>query len=74
MNRRRHQDDSKNFEEMNFKEQAQAISMRLLNIEQMTTANLRRAREEGRDVTDVLETRYQQVLTLAGRVQQSNAK
>ena len=70
MSQKRHQYDSKNFEELSFKEQAQAINMRLLNIEQMINANLCRAQEENRDVIDVLERRYQQVLSLAERVRQ----
>ncbi len=70
MSNKRHQGDSKNFEELNFKEQTQAINMRLLNIGQMINANLHRAREESRDVTYLLNTRYQQVLALAEKVQQ----
>ena len=50
-----------NFDELNFKEQAQAITMAINQLGFKIDANLRRAREENRDEGKTLEKRLDQV-------------
>ena len=53
----RHQNDTKTFEELTFKEQAQAMNMTALQFRKQLNANLRRAGEEGQDVESTLRAR-----------------
>ncbi len=57
MNPRRHQNDSKNFEELTFEEQVKSMNMAAMQFRKKLTAHLRRAEEEGRDREDVLRNR-----------------
>jgi len=54
---RRHQNDSKTFEELTFKEQALAMNAAAAQFRKMLDANLRRAAAEGRGVDRVRATR-----------------
>jgi hypothetical protein len=49
-NRRRYRGDTKTFDELTFKEQAQAINMTAVQLRRQITAHLRRAEQEGRDL------------------------
>ncbi len=57
MNTRRHQGDTKNFEELDFKEQALAMNAAAAQYRKMLDANLRRAEQEGRSVATVRRVR-----------------
>lgn len=57
MNPRRHQDDTKTFEELTFNQQSLAMNMTALNFRRQLKAHLRRAQREGRDREDVLRRR-----------------
>lgn len=49
------------FDELNFKEQAQSITVAIRQLRLKIDANLRRAREENRDEQEILEKRLEQV-------------
>jgi len=57
MNPRRHQNDTKTFEELTFEEQVLAMNMNALQFRKQLKAHLRRADKEGRSRHDVLVTR-----------------
>jgi hypothetical protein len=57
MNPRRHQSDTKTFEELTFEEQTKAMNMNALQFRKQLVAHLRRAEEEGRSSREVLKTR-----------------
>ena len=57
MQPRRHQNDTKTFEELSFEEQTKAMNMTALQFRKQLTAHLRRANEEGRSEQDVLRKR-----------------
>ena len=57
MNQRRHQNDTKTFEELTFGEQIKAMNMTALQFRKQLTAHLRRADEEGRSRREVMNTR-----------------
>ena len=57
MNSKRHQGDSKTFEELNFKEQSLSMNMTALNFRRQLQAHLRRAEKEDRNLTAVLRKR-----------------
>jgi len=44
-----HQNETKNFEELEYAEQAKSINAQLLNLERAILANARRAKAENRD-------------------------
>jgi len=54
---RRHQNDTKTFEELTFKEQALAMNAAAAQYRKMIDANLRRAEADGRSVARVRQTR-----------------
>lgn len=56
-NIRRHQNDTKTFEELTFKEQAQAMNISAIRFRRQLDAHLRRANKEGRCEKDVLKGR-----------------
>lgn len=55
------------FDELNFKEQAQSITTAINQLGLMIDANLRRAREEGRDEHKIRESRLAQVERMLNR-------
>jgi hypothetical protein len=57
MNQRRHQRDTKTFEQLTFVEQVKAMNMNALQFRKQLEAHLRRADEEGRNRSEVLNTR-----------------
>lgn len=50
-----HQNHTKDFDELNFKEQAQSINAMTLNLEKSFRAHIRKAVDEGRDPIKVRE-------------------
>jgi len=56
-----------NFDELNFKEQAQSITAAINQLGFKIDANLRRARHEGRDEQRILERRLAQVERMLDR-------
>ncbi len=69
MNRtRRHQGDTKTFEELTFAEQAKAINIRVVGLERSVRAHLRRAAQQNRDVAQVRRKCINQVLRLLDRL------
>ena len=56
------------FEELNFKEQAQSITATINTLERMINSHIRRAREENRNVEDLLERRLEQVQRMINRM------
>jgi hypothetical protein len=54
---RRHQADTKTFEELTFNQQVLAMNMTALNFRRQLKAHLRRAEEEGRETESVLRIR-----------------
>ena len=70
MNRtRRHQRDTRNFEELTFAGQAKAINIRIVILERSVRAHLRRAAQEGRDIRQVRQKCIGQVRRLLDRLQ-----
>lgn len=57
------------FEELNFKEQAQSITMTINVLGRMIDSNQRRANEENRDTDDILVRRLNQVQRMIDRRQ-----
>jgi hypothetical protein len=57
MTTRRHKGDTKNFDELTFKEQALAMNAAAAQYRKMLDANLRRAVEEGRSAPSVRRIR-----------------
>ena len=55
------------FEELNFKQQAQSITAWINTLERMINSHIRRAREENRDIDDILERRLEQVQRMINR-------
>lgn len=56
------------FEELNFKEQAQSITATINTLERMINSHVRRAREENRNVEDILERRLEQTQRMINRM------
>ena len=56
-----------NFDDLNFKEQAQSITAAINQLGFKIDANLRRAREEGRDEQSIRERRTDQVERMLDR-------
>ncbi len=65
---RRHQDDTKTFEELTFAEQAKAINIRIVGMERSIRAHLRRATQEGRNIDHVRQKCIDQVRRLLDRL------
>ncbi len=65
---RRHQGDTKTFEELTFAEQAKATNIRVVGLERSIRAHVRRATHEGRDVDGVREKCINQVRRLLNRL------
>ena len=57
MRQRRHKDDTKNFDELTYEEQAKSLNMAALQFRKRLDAHLRRADSEGRLRSEVLEKR-----------------
>ena len=66
--RRRHKDDTKDFNELNFGEQARSINAHIVQLQQSIRAHLKRAESEGRDVGRVHEKCINQLWRLVDRV------
>ncbi len=69
LNQRRHQGDTKTFEELTFAEQAKAINIRLVVLERSVRAHLRRAASEGRSLNRVRQKCTNQVQRLLHRLE-----
>lgn len=65
---RRHQGDTKTFEELTFAEQAKSINIHDVGLEHSIRAHLRRANRERRDVTQVGNKCKNQLRRLLGRL------
>lgn len=69
MNRtRRHQGDTKTFEELTFAEQAKAINIRVVGLERSVRAHMRRASQEGRNTGQVRQKCVEQLHRLLQRL------
>lgn len=64
-----HQRHTKDFEELNFKEQAQSINAQFANLGKALKAHLRKAKAEGRDTRKVREKCVSQAVKLTQRIQ-----
>ncbi|MCK4913680.1 MAG: helix-turn-helix domain-containing protein [Planctomycetes bacterium] len=56
------------FEELNFKEQAQSITAKINTLERMINNHIKRAKEENRNVADLLKRRLEQVQRMINRM------
>jgi hypothetical protein len=65
---RRHKDDTKDFNELTFGEQARSINAHIVQLQQSIRAHLRRADNEGRNVGRVHEKCINQLRRLLDRV------
>jgi hypothetical protein len=65
---RRHQGDTKNFEELTYSEQAKAINIRVVGLQRCMAAHKRRAAKENRDVNMVSTKCKNQIQRLLSRV------
>ena len=65
---RRHQGDTKTFEELTFAEQAKSINIHVVGLERSIRAHLRRANRERRDVIQVGNICKNQLRCLLGRL------
>ena len=64
-----HQGHTKEFDELNFKEQAQSINAQFANLGKAVKAHLRKAKVEGRDMERVREKCMSQADKLVHRIQ-----
>jgi len=69
--RRRHKDDTKDFNELNFGEQARSINAHIVVLQRSITAHLKRAEYEGRNVGRVQDKCTNQLRRLLARVTKS---
>ena len=65
---RRHQGDTKTFEELTFAEQAKSINISVVGLQRSVAAHLRRATQEGRDPRDVRLKCVNQIQRLIDRL------
>lgn len=65
---RRHQNDTKNFDELTFSEQAKAINIRIVGLQRCIVAHERRAEKESRDVATVHAKCKDQIQRLLNRL------
>ena len=65
---RRHEDDTKTFDELTFAEQAKSINAQIVELQRSIAPHLRRADNEGRNVGRVHEKCISQLRRLLGRV------
>ena len=70
LNSRRHKNVSKNFEDMTFKEQNQAMNRNALQFRRQLIIHLRKAKADGRCTREVLNGRVR----LLGRIFENHAK
>jgi hypothetical protein len=66
--RRRHKDDTKDFNELNFGEQARSINAHIVVLQRSIVAHLKRAESEGRDMGRVRDKCANQLRRLLDRV------
>lgn len=66
--RRRHQRDTKTFEELTFAEQAKAINIRVVGLERSIRAHMRRADKESRNTESVRRKCIDQIQRLLARL------
>ena len=66
--RRRHKGDTKDFNELNFGEQARSINAHIVVLQRSIVAHLKRAESEGRDVVRVRDKCANQLRRLLARV------
>lgn len=66
--RRRHKDDTKDFNELNFGEQARSINAHIVVLQRSIAAHLKRAESEGRDAGRVRDKCTSQLRRLLDRV------
>lgn len=65
---RRHQGDTKTFDELTYAEQAKSINAQIVEIQRSIAAHLRRAGTEGRDVQSARRKCINQLRRLLDRV------
>ncbi|MGA3326464.1 MAG: hypothetical protein ABSF45_18490 [Terriglobia bacterium] len=69
--RRRHKEDTKDSNELNFGEQARSINAHIVQLQQSICRHLKRAESEGRDVGRVRDKCINQLRRLLARVTKS---
>lgn len=67
----KHGIDDLTFEELDFKRQAQSISGQIRTLESSIAAHQRRAREEGRNTSEILEKELDQLSRLIERIRRN---
>ncbi len=66
--RRRHKDDTKDFNELDFGEQARSINAHIVVLQRSIAAHLKRAESEGRDAGRVRDKCTNQLRRLLSRI------